>query len=107
MVVWYSSVAAVPVDVVVYFKTTVSLPEVALLPDQYPDAMQDDVLELFQEITIESPCMTVVELAEIETVARLLVVVEGLTSGLPPPPPPHAVSISIIVIQTVIILFIC
>jgi hypothetical protein len=69
--------------------------------------MQDDVLKLFQEITIESPCRTVVELAEIETVAGLLVVVEGLTSGLPPPPPPHAVSISIIVIQTVIILFIC
>jgi hypothetical protein len=55
------------------------------LPDQYPDAVHDDALELPQDITVDSPCITTFLLAEIEAVAWDV-------GALPPPPPPHAES---------------
>lgn len=74
----------------------VSLPDVDLFPDQYPDAEQDDALELFQDMTVESPCITVVGFAVIDAVAwgggvvppPAIDAVLGVLE--PPPPPPHA-----------------
>ena len=68
-------------------RTTVSLPVLALLPDQSPDAEQEDALALVQVTTVESPRNTLVGLADIDALAELL----GAVSALLPPPPPQLV----------------
>ena len=65
---------------------TVSVPEVALAPDQAPDAEQEVAL-VDDQVSVESePMITEVGLAEKFTVGAGTV---GAGVEPPPPPPPH------------------
>ena len=66
---------------------TVSVPEVALAPDQAPDAEQEVALD-DDQVSVESePTTTEVGLAEKLTVGAET---GGVEPPPPPPPPPHA-----------------
>ena len=66
---------------------TVSVPEVALAPDQAPEAEQEVAL-VDDQVSVESePTTTEVGLAEKFTVGAGTVGVVGVEP--PPPPPPH------------------
>tara|TARA_B100001057_G_C22314515_1_gene743364 strand:+ start:155 stop:550 length:396 start_codon:yes stop_codon:yes gene_type:complete len=67
---------------------TVSVPEVALAPDQAPDAEQEVAL-VDDQVSVESePTTTEVGLAEKLTVGAGTLGVVGVEPP-PPPPPPH------------------
>jgi hypothetical protein len=65
------------------------VPEVDLLPDQAPEAVHDEASVLDQVIVVDSSTITVVGLAEIDTVAGVEVFPPP-SLALLEPPPPHA-----------------
>ena len=72
---------------------TVSDPDVALAPDQAPDAEQEDAL-VDDQVNVESePTRTEVGLAEKLTVGAGTLGVVGVESPPPPPPPQEAIII--------------
>ncbi|WP_293761657.1 hypothetical protein [uncultured Paraglaciecola sp.] len=62
----------------------VSLPDVDLSPDQFPEAAQEDALLLLHVMTAELPRNTLVRFADMDAVEELL---GGTFDSLLPPPP--------------------
>jgi hypothetical protein len=60
----------------------VSEPEVALSPDQLPDASQDDALVLLHDIAVLLPKNTFAWFVEMLTVAELLIGGASITGGV-------------------------
>jgi hypothetical protein len=70
-----------------------SLPDNDLSPDQAPDAVHDDALELDHVMVVASSTITVVGFADIDTVAGVSVFPSSAFE-LSEPPPPQADSIN-------------